>query len=228
MTSSLSSTVRSTHRQRLDPEAGDRSRPRSAHGTVVSMRVPAQRRERTELVELMALVAQGDQSAFAALYDATSATVFGIVRRILLDVAQAEEVTQEVYVDAWRYATRFDAKLGSPASWLNTIAHRKAVDRVRSVERSTQRDQRHFEAESRRYEPDVSEVVVARDDSRRVREAMQRLPEAQRTALELAYFKGCSQREVAELLDVPLGTIKTRIRDAMRRLRDYLGEEAPT
>lgn len=197
----------------------------STHGTVVSMQPSAQRHERGELVAIMARVARGEQAAFADLYDATSRSVFGIVLRVLRDRAQAEEVTQEVYVDAWRQAARFDATKGSPASWLNTIAHRKAVDRVRSVERAMARDHQHVAMHAVRPEPDVSDVVVARDDGRRVREAMQRLPEVQRTALELAYFDGRSQREVAEYLEVPLGTVKTRIRDAMTRLRTYLGEE---
>src|SRR3954466_1026379 len=112
-------------------------------GTVVSVHPSTQRHERGDLIELMARVARGDQTAFAQLYDATSRSVFGIVLRVLRDRAQAEEVTQEVYVEAWSKAARFDAGKGSASSWLNTIAHRKAVDRVRSVERSAARDQRH-------------------------------------------------------------------------------------
>jgi len=195
-------------------------------GTVVGMPASTRDDERAELGRLMARVAKGDQQAFAEVYDATSRTVFGIVLRVLRDRAQAEEVTQEVYVDAWRQAKRFDSTRGSASSWLNTIAHRKAVDRVRSVERATARDQQHFEREAREPEPDVSDLVVARDEGRRVRDAMQQLPDAQRTALELAYFDGRSQREVAEFLEVPLGTVKTRIRDAMKRLRTYLREES--
>ena len=111
------------------------------------------------------------------------------------------------------------------ARWLNTIAHRKAVDRVRSAQRSTQRDQRHFEQTTAVHaQPDVSEIVVAHDEGRRVRDALEQLPEAQRTAVELAYFSGFSHREVAERLGIPLGTAKTRIRDAMKRLRTQLGE----
>lgn len=190
------------------------------------MRPPTHRLDRSELTDLMTRVAHGDQDAFATVYDATSRAVFGIVLRVLRDRAQAEEVAQEVYVEAWRHAARFDGQQGSASGWLNTIAHRKAVDRVRSAERSAARDQRHFEFESGAPEPDVSDLVVARDDGRRVRAALQLLPEAQRTALELAYFEGRSQREVAEYLEVPLGTVKTRIRDAMKRLRTHLGEES--
>lgn len=175
---------------------------------------------------VMARVASGDQSAFAEFYDATSRSVFGIVLRVLRDRAQAEEVSQEVFLEAWRTSARFDSKQGSPSAWINTIAHRRAVDRVRSVERSVQRDLRDAEMASRVSTPDVSDIVVSRDEGSRVRGALARLPEAQRTALAMAYFEGHTQREVAELLDVPLGTVKTRMRDAMKKLRTYLDEGA--
>ncbi len=204
------------------------SNPFDARGTVVHMHPSTQHREHGDLGEVMARVARGDHTAFAELYDMTSRSVFGIVLRVLRDRAQAEEVTQEVYVDAWRQASRFDAGRGSANGWLNTIAHRKAVDRVRSAERSAARDQRHYEFETVLPEPDVSDEVVARDDGRRVRDALRQLPEAQRTALELAYFDGRSQSEVAAYLEVPLGTVKTRIRDAMKKLRNHLGEEPMT
>jgi RNA polymerase sigma-70 factor (ECF subfamily) len=179
-----------------------------------------------ELVELMRRVANGDQTAFAEFYDSTSRTVYGIVLRVVRDRAQAEEVAQEVYVEAWTSAPRFDPELGSPTGWLNTIAHRKAVDRVRSSERSYAREQRHFDAETQRVSLDTSDIVVAQDQSQRVRAALEQLPEAQRTAVRMAYFEGRSYREVAESLGLPLGTVKTRIRDAMKRLRNHLGEAA--
>jgi RNA polymerase sigma-70 factor (ECF subfamily) len=179
-----------------------------------------------ELVQLMGRISNGDQAAFADFYDATSRTVYGIVLRVLRDRAQAEEVAQEVYVEAWTSAPRFDAALGSPTGWLNTIAHRKAVDRVRSSERNLAREQRHFNAETQRVTADTSDIVVAQDESQRVREALEQLPEAQRTAVRMAYFEGRTYREVAEFLELPLGTVKTRIRDAMKRLRHHLGEAA--
>jgi RNA polymerase sigma-70 factor, ECF subfamily len=187
------------------------------------MRSPTQS---VELVELLRRIGEGDQTAFASFYDVTSRTVFGIVLRVLRDRAQAEEVTQEVYVEAWTSARRFDPKRGSAAGWLNTIAHRKAVDRVRSSERSLAREQRHFDTEAQTTADDASVIVVAQDESQRVRRALEQLPEAQRTAVRLAYFEGRSYREVAEFLELPLGTVKTRIRDAMRRLRNDLGEAA--
>jgi RNA polymerase sigma-70 factor (ECF subfamily) len=194
----------------------------ASRGTVVAMRSSAGH----ELAELMGRIATGDQAAFADFYDATSRTVYGIVLRVLRDRAQAEEVAQEVYVEAWTSAPRFDAELGSPTGWLNTIAHRKAVDRVRSSERNLAREQRHFNAETQRVTADTSDIVVAQDESQRVREALDQLPEAQRTAVRMAYFEGRTYREVAEFLDLPLGTVKTRIRDAMKRLRHHLGEAA--
>jgi RNA polymerase sigma-70 factor, ECF subfamily len=195
----------------------------ATRGTVVPMRSPASSHE---LAELLRRVAGGDQSAFASFYDATSRTVYGIVLRVVRDRAQAEEVAQEVYVEAWTRAPRFDPSLGSPTGWLNTIAHRKAVDRVRSSQRNLAREQRHFDAEVRQASVDTSDIVVAQDESSRVRKALEQLPEAQRTAVRLAYFEGRSYREVAEFLELPLGTVKTRIRDAMKRLRNNLGEAA--
>jgi RNA polymerase sigma-70 factor (ECF subfamily) len=172
----------------------------------------------------MARVASGDQAAFAEFYDATSRAVFGIALRVLRDRAQAEEVAQEVFLEAWRTATRYDASQGTPSAWINTIAHRRAVDRVRAAERSAYRDQRHADEQTAVPIPDVSEEVVSRDVGERVRRALTRLPDGQRIALALAYYDGRTQREVAEMLNLPLGTVKTRIRDAMKKLRTYLDE----
>lgn len=194
-------------------------------GRVVIMRQPA---AADELIVAMARIAAGDQSAFARLYDTTSRKVFGIVLSVLKDRAQAEEVTQEVYVVAWRSAPTFDPDKGSPTAWLHTIAHRKAVDRVRSAAKSIARDQRHADSEVARFATDTADLVVEADESRRVRDALAQLTEAQRTALELAFYDGRSYREVAEYLEVPLGTVKTRIRDAMKRLRTSLGEVPST
>jgi RNA polymerase sigma-70 factor (ECF subfamily) len=177
-----------------------------------------------ELESAIARIAGGDQSAFATFYDSTSRSVFGIVLSVVRDRAQAEEVAQEVYVEAWRAAPRYDPALGSPAAWLNTIAHRKAVDRVRSAERRTVRERRDADFQASRYVQDTADVVVTADEGRRVRDALGQLSETQRVALQLAYFEGHTYREVAEHLEVPLGTVKTRIRDALKRLRGELGE----
>lgn len=181
----------------------------------------------TELAALLARVAVGDQAAFESFYTATSRSVFGIVVSVVRDRSHAEEVTQEVYVEAWRQAPRFDPGQGSPSAWLNTIAHRRAVDRVRSAHRSTERERRHAASSGPPVVADTSDIVVAGDEGERLRAALADLPEAQRVALQLAYFEGRSHSDIASHLQIPLGTVKTRIRDAMRKLRDRLGEEAP-
>jgi RNA polymerase sigma-70 factor (ECF subfamily) len=178
---------------------------------------------------LIQRVGRGDQAAFADLYDSVAPLVHGVVLKVVRDPSQAEEVVQEVFVELWRVAPRFDPEKGVVASWVATIAHRRAVDRVRSEQAARNR----VERESMRIErphDDVADGVVAVDQSqferRRVRRALDRLTSMQREALELAYFGGYTYREVAVLLDVPEGTIKTRIRDGMIRLRDELGAPA--
>lgn len=177
-----------------------------------------------DLGRLMTRVRVGDQEAFAAVYDGTAAMVFGVVLRVIRDHGLAEEVTQEVYVEAWRTASRFDAAKGSVHAWLNILAHRRAVDRVRSVQRSAQRDVQHAAREVAADSSDASEDVIANEQRVEVRKALATLPDAQRAVLVLAYFDGRTQRELAEELQVPLGTVKTRMRDGMQRLRDRLGE----
>lgn len=182
--------------------------------------------ERARLAALLRRSARGDDAAFAELYDATSSRLHGLVLRVLRDPSQAEEVTQEVFIEIWRHSARYDETAGSPLSWLMTIAHRRAVDRVRTAEASSRRDTA-YEQRNRSVEHDeTAEVVTARLEARRVRAAMASLTEAQRGALELAYFGGYTHSEVASLLDLPLGTAKTRIRDGLIRLRDTLGVES--
>ena len=176
-----------------------------------------------ELADLLAASARGDERAFAALYDQTSARVYGMVLRVVRDPAQAAEVTQDVYLQVWREAARFDAEQGSLLSWLLMIAHRRAVDRVRSARSATQREERYAAGQADRPFDEVSEQVHANLDAQRVRSALAGLTETQQEAINLAYFAGYTHREVAALLDLPLGTAKTRIRDGLIRLRDALG-----
>ncbi len=168
---------------------------------------------------LMARVAAGDTSAFEELYDEFAPRIFGIVRRVLRDPAQSEEVTQEVLVEAWRTAGRFDAGRGRLESWLLTMAHRRAVDRVRSEQAARDRHHRVGASTHHREHDEVTATVELRLEHGAVREALGLLSEVQREAVLLAYFEGMSYREVAEHLGAPLGTIKTRIRDAMARMR---------
>jgi RNA polymerase sigma-70 factor (ECF subfamily) len=171
---------------------------------------------------LLSRAGRGDQAAFAELYDALAPLLYGVVLRAVRDPAQSEEVTQEAFVELWRLAPRYDVSRGSVRSWAATLAHRRAIDRVRSEQAGRERIER--EAQKRPIQTnDVAEQVVANIDGTRVRKALERLTEIQRQAVELAYFGGHSYREVALLLDVAEGTIKTRIRDGMIRLRDELG-----
>lgn len=167
--------------------------------------------------------AKGDEAAFARVYDATAARVHGLVLRVLRNPAQAEEVTQEVYLEVWRRASSFDPAKGSPYAWLMTLAHRRAVDRVRSSQSATARDE-SWEARTRDIHYDTTaEKATERLEAHRVRTALHELTDAQREAVSLAYLGGYTHREVAGLLDLPLGTAKTRIRDGLIRLRDQLG-----
>jgi RNA polymerase sigma-70 factor (ECF subfamily) len=173
----------------------------------------------------LGLVARGDERAFARLYDLVSAQVFGLVHRVVRNPAVAEEVSQEVFVQVWRNATRFDPEAGSAMTWICTIAHRRAVDRVRSEEAHVRRDERY--AVQAPAEPSsVSETVIDDLDRVRVRRALDVLTPVQRESVELAFYGGYTHVEVASLLDLPLGTVKTRIRDALIRLRGSLEEHA--
>ena len=172
--------------------------------------------------ELLVQVAKGDQEAYAEFYEIIVERVFGIVRSILRDPARSEEVTQEVMLELWRTAPRYERRLGSATSWALTIAHRRAVDRVRSEQASRNRDERHALEHAGVTAPDTGAVVVGLLDRERVVNALGELTEPQRESIELAYFGGHSHSEVAALLDLPLGTVKTRIRDGLVRLRDRL------
>ena len=155
--------------------------------------------------------------------DLCSSNVYGLIRRILRNVAQSDEVLQEVMLEVWRLAPRFDATLGSASAWIMTIAHRRAVDRVRSEVAERGRVERANSRADVAGAP-VDDDVIDELDRQRVRVALDRLTDLQRSSIELAYFGGLTQTEIAEYLDVPLGTVKTRIRDGLIRLRDELGE----
>ena len=175
------------------------------------------------LAELLKRASRGDEGAFAEWYDATSARAFGLAVRVLRDRAQAEEVTQESYLDCWRHAARFDVTKGSAISWLLTIVHRKAVDRVRSAEASGRRDAAYGHREIAVAHDETAEAATASLEATRVRAALADLTTKQREAVELAFLGGYTHTEVAGLLDLPVGTAKTRIRDGLIRLRDARG-----
>ncbi|MGW1990579.1 sigma-70 family RNA polymerase sigma factor [Embleya sp. NPDC001921] len=175
------------------------------------------------LEDRLASVAQGDQEAFAVVYDAVIGAVLGVARRVVRDPAQSEEVAQEVLLDVWRTAARFRPDKGSAMAWILTMAHRRAVDRVRSAQAATDREQRTAVRDHTPEYDQVTEEVEARLEREQVRRCLRTLTELQRQSVTLAYYRGCTHREVAGLLDVPLGTIKTRLRDGLIRLRDCLG-----
>ncbi|WP_406001851.1 sigma-70 family RNA polymerase sigma factor [Streptomyces sp. NBC_00829] len=179
-----------------------------------------------DLQELLGLVARGDHEAFSRLYDAVSGPVLGLVRAVLRDPAQSEEVTQEVLIEVWRGAARFQPSRGSAMTWILTLAHRRAVDRVRSAQSATDRERRAALLEQTPAYDDVTEQVEARLEREQVRRCLRSLTELQRQSVTLAYYRGLAYREVAELLAVPLGTVKTRLRDGLIRLRDCLGVSA--
>jgi RNA polymerase sigma-70 factor (ECF subfamily) len=173
--------------------------------------------------ELLVLVAHGDQQAFEELYGVVSGPVYGLVRRVVRDPAQSEEVAQEVLLELWRSAARFDPERGSALAWVLTLAHRKAVDRVRSARAASERDQRIGRRADGPAFDQVAEAVEAGLERDWVRRCLDGLTQLQRQSVTLAYYEGYTYREVAQRLSVPLGTVKTRMRDGLTRLRECLG-----
>ena len=182
--------------------------------------------QRERIATLLRATAAGDELAFEQLYDLIAPRVHGLVVRVLRDPAQSEEVTQEVFLELWRHADEIDLEHGSPLGWILTLAHRRAVDRVRSAEAARRRDHLDVIRDPRRSRDETVEQAQANLDGVEVRSALDSLTDLQRQAIELAYFEGLTHTQVAAALDIPLGTAKSRIRDALLRLRDVIGEDA--
>ncbi|QGV77239.1 ECF RNA polymerase sigma factor SigK [Streptomyces ficellus] len=178
------------------------------------------------LPQVVSRVASGDKEAFATLYDAVAAPVFGLVLRVVRDAAQSEEVAQDVMVEVWRTAARFSPERGSVMTWVMTMAHRRAVDRVRAERAAAERERRDARRALMPAYDEVGEEVAARLESEEVRRCLQSLTEVQRQAVALAYYAGYTHRELAASLSAPLGTVKTRLRDGLLRLRDCMGVRA--
>jgi RNA polymerase sigma-70 factor, ECF subfamily len=175
-----------------------------------------------DLSALFARVQNGDQDAFADVYDAIAPMVFSAVKRVLRDPAMSAEVTQEVFVELWSSAARFDPTRGVVSTWAVTIARRRAIDRVRS-----EQSQRNRIEQLGHRRPDVDEAVdesvVASLDSERVSRALAELPTDQRQIIQLAFIDGYSHSDIADQLGLPLGTVKGRVRGGLQRLRGKLG-----
>ena len=177
----------------------------------------------TDLDVLLRRVAQHDAGAFAAFYDATRSRVFGMVARVLRDRGYSEETTQDVYLQVWRTAESYDPASGSALAWVLTLAHRRAVDRVRSEQAATQRDARYGAASVERDTDQVTDTVISEEERQRVTACLEGLTDVQREAIELAYYQGMTYAQVAERLAANLATVKSRMRDGLRALRNCLG-----
>jgi RNA polymerase sigma-70 factor, ECF subfamily len=176
----------------------------------------------TDLDTLLRRAAGGDTDAFAAVYDLTKARVYGLVVRVLRDPGYSEETTQEIYLEVWRTAAQFDSGKGSALSWLLTIAHRRAVDRVRAEQAGTRRESQYGVANVDPASDVVADSAIAGDERRRVIACLEGLTDAQRQCIELAYYGGMTYAEVSQRLAANLSTIKSRMRDALRGLRNCL------
>jgi RNA polymerase sigma-70 factor (ECF subfamily) len=180
-------------------------------------------RHGADLDALLHQVARRDTDAFAALYDNTKSRVYGLVARVLRDAGYSEETTQEIYLEVWRNAAAFDSNKGSALSWLMTMAHRRAIDRVRSEQATGQRESRYGAATVERSVDLVADSAIAADERRRVAECLDSLTDVQRQCIDLAYYSGLTYADVAQRLSANLSTVKSRMRDALRGLRGCLG-----
>jgi RNA polymerase sigma-70 factor (ECF subfamily) len=176
-----------------------------------------------DLNSLLRRIAQHDVDAFAEFYDMTSSRVLGLVARVLRDSGYSEETTQEVYLQVWRNAGNYDPAEGSALTWLLTLAHRRAVDRVRAEQAATQREIRYGSASTDRPADVVADSAIVREERRQVVECLDTLTDAQRECVELAYYGGLTYAQVSERMSTKLATVKSRIRDGLRALKNCLG-----
>jgi RNA polymerase sigma-70 factor (ECF subfamily) len=175
------------------------------------------------LAGLLGRIAQGDQAAFAEFYRLTSRRVFGMARRVLVDPELSEDATQEVFLQVWQNAANFNPEAGSPLSWLMTISHRRAVDKVRSTQSSTDREARYGATTQDIDHDSVSDEVGTKLEAEAVVRCLETLTDTQQESVRLAYYGGLTYREVAERLNAAVPTIKSRIRDGLIRLKTCLG-----
>jgi RNA polymerase sigma-70 factor (ECF subfamily) len=172
---------------------------------------------------LVALVARGDENALAELYDRVSRIAYGLALRVLRDERHAEDAVQEAFLQVWRSAASFRAERAKASTWILTLVHRRAVDLVRREERR-QADPLTDDVAPGQAAEQTEEAAWLRFERERVQSALKQLPDVQREALELAYYGGFTQSELAERLGVPLGTIKSRMFTGLARLRELLDD----
>ncbi len=175
-----------------------------------------------DLNDLLVRVGRGDEDAFAQVYDALGGSVFGLARRVIRDPARAEEISQEVFIQVWQTAARFDPARGNAKSWLLTLAHRRAVDAVRHDQAATNRENKYDWSSGPDFD-EVEETVTISLEHEQVKRCLDGLTDLQREAVTLAYYQGYTYAEVATALDANTATIKTRMRDGIVRLRDCMG-----
>lgn len=176
-----------------------------------------------DLDALLRRVARRDREAFAAFYDLTRARVYGLVTRVLRDPGYSEETTQDVYLQVWNNASNYNPASGTPLAWLMTLAHRRAVDRVRSEQAAGVRESRYGAANVEPPSDRVADAVIHLDERRQVTQCLDSLTDIQRECVQMAYYEGLTYVQVSERLSANLATIKSRMRDAIRGLRNCLG-----
>lgn len=179
-------------------------------------------------LQLMKRIKARDEQALAELYDAYNRLLYGMIISIVKSREEAEDVLQEVFVKIWEKAQSFDEERGNPYSWIVTLTRNKAIDRIRSKGYKTQQkaqqdvDAPEFTLEGEKFDP--LETTIFSDRAELVRKALGEIPESQCEVLKIAYYKGMTQSEISEQLDIPLGTVKSRMRQGMIKLKDILGE----
>ncbi|MGK7371368.1 MAG: sigma-70 family RNA polymerase sigma factor [Candidatus Halalkalibacterium sp. M3_1C_030] len=179
-------------------------------------------------VELMKRIKAKDEEALGELYDLYNRLLYGMIISIVKKREEAEDILQEVFIKIWEKASTFDEERGNVYSWLVTLTRNKAIDRIRSKDYKTQKkatqdvDAPEFTLEGEKLDP--LETTIFSDRAELVKRALGKIPESQSDVLKIAYYRGLTQREISEQLDIPLGTVKTRMRQGMIKLKDILGE----
>lgn len=184
-------------------------------------RGPTPDEARKELAALLPAIAGGSREAFASLYERTSAKLYGVALRILRNEAEAEEVLQDVYVSVWRNAGRFEVKRASPITWLAVLARNRAIDRLRARKPATASLEEAGDPAS--DDLNALQLLERADERKRLRHCLDQLDSAPRHAIETAFLEGSTYSQLAKAEDVPLGTMKSRIRRALASLRECLG-----